>query len=205
MNLIARAIRGRPYLPDLGVHALRHPTDLRHLSAWVRLLQPSPLDSRVPWLPFSVIDHLSEFVGPGSRVFEFGGGGSTLWFADRGAAVTTIEHDPEWHALLTASAPPTCDVRMALEADAYVGSIDEEPDGTFDVVLVDGGDRVRCVEHAISKVRAGGRLILDDSDRPEFGPALALLPMWSRREFGGLAPGKAVPGHTTIWRRPPDR
>lgn len=204
MNVITRAVRGRTYLPGLARHAVRHPTDLRHLPEWARLLQPSPVDSRVPWLPFSVIDHMSDILGPESRVFEFGGGGSTLWFADRGATVTTVEHDPKWHALIAASAPSSCEIRTAADPDAYVAAIDVEPDASFDVILVDGEERVRCVEHAISKVRPGGRLILDDSDRSEYAPALPLLRLWPRREFSGLAPGKAVPGHT-VWQRPPCR
>jgi predicted O-methyltransferase YrrM len=159
----------------------------------------------VPWLPFAVIDHLSELLESGSRVFEFGGGGSTLWFADRGMLVTTAEHDPEWHALIAATAPPTCELLLPVGAGAYAESIDEQPDGTFDLVLIDGQDRMRCIAHAIVKVRPGGHLVLDDSHLPAHEPAQALLRTWPRRELGGLAPGKAIPGHTTIWQRPIDQ
>jgi hypothetical protein len=45
----------------------------------------STVSLRLPWLPFDLIDDLRERVGPRSRVFEFGGGGSTLFFLDCGA------------------------------------------------------------------------------------------------------------------------
>ena len=38
-------------------------------------------------------------------------------------------------------------------------------EGLFDIVLIDGRDRVRCAKNAISKLKSGGILIWDDSDR----------------------------------------
>jgi hypothetical protein len=55
---------------------------------------------RIPWLTFPCIGLLEKTIGAGSRVFEYGGGGSTLFFLDRGATVVTAEHDPEWFVLL---------------------------------------------------------------------------------------------------------
>jgi hypothetical protein len=45
---------------------------------------------RLPWLPFVLQEELEERVGAGTRVFEFGGGGSTLYFLDLGAVVVTV-------------------------------------------------------------------------------------------------------------------
>lgn len=49
-----------------------------------------------PWVNYEVIDFLGEWLKPEHRVFEFGGGGSTLFFCRRAAFVATVEHDAQW-------------------------------------------------------------------------------------------------------------
>ena len=41
---------------------------------------------------------------------------------------------------------------------SYARSIDDYPDGTFDLVLVDGRARMACLAHAIPKVSPGRRV-----------------------------------------------
>jgi len=55
-----------------------------------------PLIDRVPWLTFGAIHFLEDFVRRDMRVFEYGSGVSTLFFALRGATVVSIEHDVAW-------------------------------------------------------------------------------------------------------------
>jgi predicted O-methyltransferase YrrM len=85
---------------------------------------------------------------------------------------------------------------------AYVQAIDSYVDESFDLVLIDGRERVQCVEHAMPKVRHGGWLVLDDTDRERYAGAEKFLQAWSKRKFLGLAPGKSEPGHTTLWCKP---
>ena len=56
----------------------------------------SPIDLELPWITFAAIDYLKRFVQPHHVVAEFGGGGSTLFFARRVASVHCIESDPDW-------------------------------------------------------------------------------------------------------------
>ncbi len=54
------------------------------------------------------------------------------------------------------------------------------PDGGFDLVVVDFLEapsltRIDCIRPARSKVRPGGYLLLDDSDRPGYAEAFELL------------------------------
>ncbi len=186
------------YAGQLVGHLARHPGDLKLLPQWRRYLKPSPLVSRVPWLPFAAIDNLATYVTPESRVFEFGGGGSTAWFADRGASVTTAEHDPEW-AQMIRDAVPQVDLRR-VDGPDYPAAIDD--DAPYDIVLVDGEQRVECVRHGMAKVGRGGVLVLDDANVPQHGQAFDLLIEWPYEIFEGLAPGKAIPGLTAFFRRP---
>jgi hypothetical protein len=54
------------------------------------------------WLTFSAIDHLNQFLNKTHRVFEYGGGGSTLFFLDRAGEVVTVEDQADWMQALGA-------------------------------------------------------------------------------------------------------
>jgi predicted O-methyltransferase YrrM len=156
-----------------------------------------------------VIDRLADFVDHKTRVYEFGGGGSTAWFGDRAGSVVTIEHDSSWYTEIIQAVRdlPHVTVRLVSAAhfdSCYSTSIDVEPEDSLDLVLVDGRCRVACVVHAMSKVRTGGLIVLDDSDRTEYRAIYDLLRHWRQETYFGLVPCKDEPSHTTIWRRPPD-
>ncbi|QSR85451.1 hypothetical protein [Methylacidimicrobium sp. B4] len=55
----------------------------------------------LPWISYSCIDWLSRRLRPGMKVFEFGGGGSTIFFAAHGCFVVTVENYPEWQEKIT--------------------------------------------------------------------------------------------------------
>ncbi len=65
---------------------------------WKHAIRPgaTSMTERMPWISFPAIDLLSKTLGPADRVFEYGGGGSTLFWIDRVAEVVTVEHDAEW-------------------------------------------------------------------------------------------------------------
>ena len=50
----------------------------------------------VPWYTRDAFRFISRLDLHGKRVLEYGSGSSTLWYARRGALVTTVEDDPDW-------------------------------------------------------------------------------------------------------------
>jgi predicted O-methyltransferase YrrM len=169
------------------------------------MLGPSPLEQRVPWLPFTIAAALANTIDDGWRVAEFGGGGSTVWFADRGAIVTTIEHDGAWADAVRSVAPPSVTIHFRPideSPEPYVHALDDEPDGSFDLVLIDGEARLDCITASLPKLKGGGLLVVDDTNTEIGPPVMAMLRDWSRRDFCGLAPSKAVPGQTSCWTKP---
>jgi len=182
-----------------------NPHEIRHLSRLLASRGHSTIDLRLPWLPFSVIDMLAGDISRDATVFEFGGGGSTAWFADRAARVVTVEHDEDWYRVLVDAMADRSNVEILYVAnlDNYASMIDSCGTAEFDVVLVDGRERVACVERAKHRIKRGGRLILDDSNRPKYKAASAILSDWTREEFFGFAPCKDEPGFTTVWTRHP--
>lgn len=185
----------------------REPERGRELGRLLATRARSTSRLRLPWLPFRLIDELAELVGPGTRVFEFGGGGSTLWFLDRGCEVVTVEHVTAWSerlaSLVTSDRWELLDRSTEGGYDDYIGAILQYPEDTFDVVVVDGRARVLCALAARSRVRPGGWLIVDDVDRERYDEGLAAIG-WPRRDVIGFAPAKPSLAYSAVFTRPPE-
>jgi hypothetical protein len=201
---------------DLARCLARHPREIRRLPQWLSERSLSPMAIRRPWWPYDATIWIAEHMPNGARVFEFGGGGSTLWLQDQGAEVIAVEHHEDWVQQLVAVLAPSArvmkrgtsasgSITSAVEPgffDEYVAAVGDEPDSSLDLVIVDGRARVECVRQAMSKVKPGGLLLLDDSDRARYRPAVRLLIGWERHIFRGLKPGDYWSAETSVWRRP---
>ena len=55
----------------------------------------------LPWINFPALEFLEKNLSPEYRVFEFGGGGSTLFFCKNTAKVATVEDHAGWFETLT--------------------------------------------------------------------------------------------------------
>jgi len=75
----------------------------QHLLWWLRSKQKNYLLRHAcPWLTFDAILALRERMRPGMRVFEYGSGGSTLfWLANQASQIVSIEHDPAWFQVVS--------------------------------------------------------------------------------------------------------
>ena len=71
---------------------------LKFFPDWRRSLRPgaNPLADRQPWLTFPTIAFLKQTLTSEMRVFEYGSGGSTLFFCQRAGEVVSVEHDAAW-------------------------------------------------------------------------------------------------------------
>ena len=79
----------------------------------------------IPWLTGPAIDYLDSLELAGARVFEFGMGASTAYWARRGCSVTGVEMDPSWHSKVESLALPGVEARLCTDGGAYPRSIDE--------------------------------------------------------------------------------
>lgn len=127
-----------------------------------------------PWLTPAAIDLLSTMLRPTDQGAEFGSGRSTLWFATRVAALTSVEHDSRWHQRVTAKlkehgignvdcilAPGDQPMERGGES-AYAMTALAFPDASLDFALVDGHYRDHSTKLILPKIKPGGMLIIDN-------------------------------------------
>lgn len=157
---------------------------------WFRCFQGTPVDEQgdpIPWMPYALIDFLDDRLTADLRVFEYGSGNSTRWFADHVNEVVAVEDDKEWFDRIRSSTPPNADI-IHRTGDDYPAAIDKH--GEFDVVVVDGSDRVTCAEMAIEHLTPGGIVLWDDSNEAEYQSKIEDLKGDGFKEcfFAGLGP-----------------
>jgi hypothetical protein len=208
--------------------AIKKPGLVRWYSHWQSSLDGmrSPLTDELPWLTYQAIDWLSSHLTKEMSLFEWGLGGSTAFFSHRVDEVFSVEHDPLWFdevmstlrvrmylnvspKLVTPSSAEnidpwfrSTDVSLSGRSlEAYVRSIETYPDNTFDVVLVDGRARPGCMKYAMAKIKSGGYLILDNSERIEYAAGRQLVAEWRDVRFSGPGPYNALPWETRIWQK----
>lgn len=182
-----------------------------------------------PWLPYLATNYIKRLKP--QRVFEWGSGESTLFFVGLGAQVVSIEHDPDWHYKVSAAMIERRSgdliYRLIRYEQGEIGPDKSNPDhyksgstelgpvnfkryastideyGVFDLILIDGMARASCLKHAVSHVKAGGCIVLDNADRDYYLAQTAHLfgnyeDGWERVEFMGYGPILAYQWRTLI-------
>lgn len=158
----------------------------------------------IPWMNYAIVSFLNERLGKEMSLFEFGSGFSTEFYAARCTKVVSIESSREWYEKVKRTVGDNAEVRYVPADDdgEYCRAI-HEFDGAFDVVIVDGRDRVNCVKHAVSKLAPGGVLILDDSQRGRYNEAWELMADKGFRSitFEGIVPMSVYGVSSTVFYR----
>jgi hypothetical protein len=125
-----------------------------------------PMDAEgrpLPWFTYPAIEYLKRIDCAGWRVFEYGSGQSTSYWAGRGASVTSVEHNPTWFQEMTQHAPQGATILHRTERGAYANAIAGHGDA-FNIVVVDGVWRDSCADACLPYLAPDGMLILDNSD-----------------------------------------
>lgn len=127
-----------------------------------------------PWLTREGVRLLGAWLQPGDKGLEWGSGRSTIWLAQRGARLVSVEHDGEWatrvrNQLVRRGLSGRVDHRVfdvsnqGSEA-AYAGVAAGFADAELDFVIVDGLCRDACGLAGLPKVKPGGLLIIDNAN-----------------------------------------
>lgn len=123
----------------------------------------------LPWISYAAAHEIEKALDSRhSVVLEFGSGMSTIWLARRSAKVYSVEHSDVWFGFvaehLQRLSLENVVYELRPEKDAYIHFPDTR-DVFFDFVLIDGLYRSDCLKNAISRLKPGGLIYLDDCDK----------------------------------------
>ena len=144
--------------------------------------------SPIPWMNYGIVSLLEERLNKDMVLFEYGSGNSTTFYAGRVGQVIAVEDPANAQVILCAPFDPA----------RYAGTIAEQG-RRFDVVIIDGKVRLRCLEVARDWLTDGGVIVLDDVNSDEYLPGIEDMKKRGFRvlEFTGLKAG-SVRSYTTV-------
>lgn len=190
-----------------SVYSLKHSGPLFE-DGWFRSnREKSSVDANgepIPWITYPALDFIRKRITANLTVFEYGSGGSTTWWANRVKNVISVEHDHEWYEKIKLIQRNNVKLRHInlIYGGEYSKSI-REYGVHFDIVVVDGRDRVSCIKHCVDFLKPNGIIILDNSDRTEYADGITFLQGkgFRRIEFVGFCPIVNFKSETSIFYR----
>lgn len=147
----------------------------------MKIFTTEEIASRGAWFTQDFLKVLSGWDAEGKMtewtMFEWGAGGSTIWFGKRVKKLVSMENNLYYHNLvrdtINEQGLKNVEIFFREVPGAYASFILNYD--KFDCILVDGRHRVACVEYAIKRIKPGGIIILDDAERVKYSHAHELL------------------------------
>jgi hypothetical protein len=168
--------------------------------------------TNIPWLTYPSIRFLEKRLS-GKRLFEFGSGSSTAWYADRCSHVFSVENNYEWFLTVKARLSDVANTELLYEKTdrEVIGSI-SKVGGLFDAIVIDSQPteriiyknsdefRVACLDASLAAATKDCLFVIDNTDA---NPLLEreIQKRFSERQilrFPGWVPGILHPNETTI-------
>jgi len=142
--------------------------------------------NEIPWYTYPTIEYLSGLDFSSLDILEYGAGSSSLWWSGRAKSVLAIEHNSNWYESIKNTEKENLSIVYAGSEQEYVlaGSGSQ-----FDVIVIDGIHRLKCVEQVPLMLSDAGLVILDNSDwHPEAALFLRETMELIQVDFHGFGP-----------------
>ena len=117
----------------------------------------------IPWYTYPAIEYLKQLDFSDKEVYEYGAGNSSLFWARRAKAITSIENDKNWHSFVKNKQGTNQEVLFINDEQEYVNSILRKK-RNYDLIIIDGLARLGCAKMAVQCLEEGGLIILNNSD-----------------------------------------
>ena len=168
----------------LGNYLIRNLSEVPYYLKYSFFCKQEPIELGLPWIAKSAIDFLQGYaINKDTRILELGGGGSTVYFKNRGANIKCLESSKQWAVKISNKCLGirTGNLNISVfdydvknieyfKRSAYFKQIASEE--YYDIILVDNYEkdedlRTACFYEAEKAIKQGGIIILDDSWRYE--------------------------------------
>lgn len=160
----------------------------------------------IPWWSYPALEFIGGRLQPTMRVLEFGSGYSTMWLAGRVQQVVSLEADREWLEMLRTRVPGNVEL-IGASRDKSGAEQALVPEQEYDVMVVDGLNRVGAAKSSLRWLAPGGIIIYDDYDletRPWHAEAGQFLHEHGFRDIVFAGPAPMADGYhcTALFYRP---
>jgi len=179
---IKRCLEKKEYLEEKG---------------WPRSIETSSTVDKfgnpLPWITYEAVEHFSSILNKNMNVFEYGCGKSTLWLSKKVRTVNTCEHNIEWVHKIKAELKEPSNVtfhHITLEYGGEYCKMVSSIGFKFDVIFIDGRDRVNCLKNSVLALNSSGVIVLDNSDLKEYKEGIDFLLNldFRKTDFFGMGP-----------------
>lgn len=178
------------------------------LSGWLESFRRGyPCDAQgapLPWMNYEVVRFLDERLNKAHSLFEYGSGFSTLFYAARVDTVDSVEDSAYWFEKMQSKIPSNAKVMLqAKDVDGDYCRKISACAKNYDVIVIDGRDRLHCLEQSFLKLTSGGVILLDDSSRERYQALvdLALEKGFRCLHFHGMKPTATGLHRTSLFYR----
>lgn len=207
--------KGLPRTPREMNYSLQLLSVMRNMGWHRSVAEDHPIDddgTPRPWYTYTALEWLVPRVKRTHRVFEFGGGYSTVWYGLHAAEVVTVEHNAAWLGQVSKMVGENVTLihreiqgneATSDDQSVYCTAIDLYPKKSFDIIVIDGMERIRCAQTAPSRLRDDGIIIFDNSDRSMFRPGIDYLHSagYGRVDFYGFVMQVGTMNCTSVFSR----
>ena len=196
---------------------LKHPSVLRFLLSsyfsgylkeigWFNafeIQQPVDEDFRpIAWVTYPFLHFIEPRLKYVRSIFEYGSGNSTLYYSKFGVNLVSVEHDYRWYEKIRNTMPDNVELHyVELSSDGKYAKFCTELDKKFDIIIVDGRDRVNCLKSSLKSLTDNGVVVLDDSERDKYKSGIEFLIEngYRKIDFWGISPGLFYKKCTSIF------
>lgn len=156
----------------------------------------------LPWFTYPAIEYLMQFNFSDKRVFEYGAGNSSLFWAARAREVVAVESDRQWFNRISSICPSNLHLGFHVDKDDYVSFLTRQ-EGKFDVIVIDGQWRNACAAICDTYLNGNGMVIIDNSDRHYKGCDLLREKGYFQIDFNGFSPINRYASTTSLLLKSP--
>lgn len=159
----------------------------------------------LPWVTYPFIQFIENRLQPTFNIFEYGSGNSTLYYSKKVAHVDSVENDKGWYEQVKNNMPANVTLFYSeLSSGGDYCNYANITQKTYDLIIIDGRDRVNCCKQNISALANTGMIVLDDTERMEYKEGIDFLLNngFKKLDFWGIAPNVNYLKCTSLFYKP---
>lgn len=163
--------------------------------------------SPLPWMNYSVIRFFEERLHQGINMFEYGSGFSTFFYMDKVGKITSLEYDRKWYERIKPKLADNAEIiYQEKDVDGEYCRAIHKSGGKYNMIIVDGRDRVNCVKQALEHAEDDAVIVLDDSQRQRYSEAFDIMKGAGYKvlNFEGLKPTDFGYNRTSLFYKEPN-